>query len=101
MMPTPDREPTRRRADAPAAPDVRVHIETLVLEGFPPQEQGRIARAVEQELARLYATQETGRVIPETGVIDHVDAGSFEVAPGASPDAIGAQVARAIYRGLR
>lgn len=100
-MPMPERESTPHEINEPAAPDLRVHIETLVLEGFPPQDRGRVARAVEQELTRLYAAREAGRMVPRASIIDHMDAGSFDVAPGTLPDAIGAQIARAIYGGLK
>ena len=66
---------------------IELHIEELVLHGFAPGDRYRIGEAVEQELA-------------QGGEIVSVDDGAFEVAPGSRAEAVGAQVAKAVYGGL-
>lgn len=80
--------------------NLELHIEELVLHGFAPGDRHRIGDAVERELSRLFAEHglppnfETGFESPR------LDAGSFNFAPGSKPEAIGAEVARALYGGL-
>jgi len=81
--------------------NVRLHIEELVLEGFPPGDRYRIAAAVEAELARLFAEQEIPPGLAGGGTMPMLDGGSFDVAPHARPDHTGAQVAQAVYGGLK
>lgn len=79
---------------------IELHIEELVLHGFAPGDRHRIGDAVERELAQLFAE----RGVPphfETGFESpRLDAGSFNYAPGSSAEAIGAEVAHALYGGL-
>ena len=79
---------------------MRLRIEELVLDGFPPGDRYRIAAAVEAELARLFAEQGTPPGLTSGGAVPALDGGSFDMAPGARPDRIGAQVALAVYGGL-
>ncbi len=81
-------------------PDIELHIEELVLHGFSPADRYRIAEAVERELARYFSEQGISPALLAGGAIAHIDAGAFQMQPGARPDAIGAQVARAVHRGL-
>jgi len=82
--------------------DVILHIDELVLHGFAPTDRHRIADAVVGELSRLLG--EGG--LPEAWSagdrvhVQSVDAGRFEVAPGARADRIGNQIAQATYQGL-
>ena len=80
--------------------NVRLHIEELVLDGFPPGDRYRIAAAVEAELTRLFADRGVPPGLSSGGAVPAVDGGSFDVAPGARSDRIGAQVAQAVYGGL-
>lgn len=79
---------------------VELHIEELVLHGFPPQDRYRIGAAVEAELARLFAEQGVPPPLAQGGEMSHLDGGSFEVALGSRAEAIGSQVAEALYGGL-
>ena len=81
--------------------NIELHIEELVLHGFSPGDRYRIGEAVEQELTRLLADQGVPQSLAEVGEIASVDGGAFEVAPGARGDVVGAQVAKAVYGGLR
>ena len=72
----------------------RVHIQSLMLEGFSPSERHRIGDGVQSELRRLL--MESG--LPQTlESSPERPGGSFNVS--GSHD-LGAQVARAVYGGL-
>jgi hypothetical protein len=79
---------------------VSLHIETLVLDGFAPGDRYRIGAVVQQELERLVSTQGLPPLLAREGEIARLDGGEFQVAPSAKADAIGAQIARAVYGGL-
>jgi len=80
--------------------NVELHIEELVLRGFAPGDRYRIGEAVERELTRLLADRGVPQSLAEVGEIASVDGGAFEVAPGSRAEAVGAQVAKAVYGGL-
>jgi hypothetical protein len=81
-------------------PDVRVHIEELVLEGFAPSDRYWIGEAVERELARLLADGNLPPSLAAGGYLARVDGGSFELRPGATAEDIGSGVARRAHGGL-
>ena len=81
--------------------NVELRIEELVLEGFEQHHPYRIARAVEREFMRLFAEHGIPSSFLQKGRIDHLENGAFEVAPGARAEAIGVQVAQAVYLGWR
>lgn len=81
-------------------PDIELHIEELVLHGFSPADRYRVAEAIERELTRFFSEQDIPPALFAGGALAHLDAGAFQMQPGARPVAIGAQVARALYRGL-
>jgi len=80
--------------------NVELHIEELVLRGFAPGDRYRIGEAVECELARLFAEQDVPPALAQGGEFAHLDGGAFKVASGSKPEAIGAQVAQAVFGGL-
>jgi hypothetical protein len=58
-------------------------------------------RAVRGELERLIREEGVPAAFSRGGELASLDAGSIEVQPSASPEEIGAQVARSLYGGLR
>ena len=80
---------------------VKLHIEELVLHGFPPQDRQRIAQAVQQELTRLLSQGPVPSALTGGGAIPQLDGGEFHVRHGATPEQTGAQVARNLYGGLK
>jgi hypothetical protein len=79
---------------------IDLHIEELLLVGFPSGERARIGEAVQAELTRLLATERAPSGVAAMDGAAELRGGSFEVAPGAGPERIGAQVARTVYHGL-
>lgn len=77
-----------------------IHIEELVLHGFEPSNRVRIGEAFQRELTRLFADQGPPTLIRQGGGSAHVDGGEFQMRPGSTADAIGGQIAIAVYRGL-
>ena len=81
--------------------NIELHIEELVLHGFSHGDRYRIAEGVEQELTRLLADRGVPESLAQGGEVASVDAGAFEVAQGSRAGVVGAQVAKAVYGGLR
>lgn len=81
------------------ASSVRLHIDELVLHGFPAGSRHSIGEATQQELSRLLIERGVPEGMLNPREIARVDAGSFQVARSAKPDAIGALVADAVYGG--
>jgi hypothetical protein len=81
--------------------DLDLNIEELVLRGFPGRDRDRIMQAVQEELERLIREEGVPAALCRGGELASLDGGSFEVQPSASPEEIGAQVARSLYGGLR
>jgi hypothetical protein len=81
-------------------PDIELHIKELVLHGFAPGDRYRIGDAMERELARLFTEQGTSSPLAQGSETQRLDGGSFEVKPGSRAEAIGVQVAQAVYGGL-
>ena len=61
-----------------------------MLHGFAPGDRYRIADAVERELARLFAEQGVPPSLAQEAEVAQLDAGAFEIAPGAKVEAVGA-----------
>lgn len=81
--------------------DVELHLEELVLHGFSPGDRYRIGEAVERELTRLFIEQGVPPSLAQGGEVGRLDGGMFKVAPGSKAEAIGAQIAQAVYGELR
>lgn len=81
-------------------PDIEMHIEELVLHGFPPGDRLRIGEAVERELARLLGVRGLPPSFAQGGQISLLDGGTFEATSREQPEIIGARVARAVYQCL-
>ncbi|HEY9405594.1 MAG TPA: hypothetical protein VIQ24_23290 [Pyrinomonadaceae bacterium] len=84
------------------AAEIELHIEELVLDGFAAADRYRIGDAVERELSRLFAEHGVPASLAAGLDAPHLDAGAFPFVPGNSaPEKIGAQVAQAVYGGLK
>jgi hypothetical protein len=89
-----------RHATARPVRPVHIHIEELRLAGFDPRQRYRIADALERELARLLNARSGDHVFAPPGQTASVDAGTFSFRTDASPEQIGAEIARAAFRGI-
>ena len=82
-------------------PGVKVHIEELVLEGFPPGDRYRISSAMEQELAWLMGEERASGWQQRPLALERMMGGTFHLKAGAKPQAAGIEIARAVFRSLR
>jgi hypothetical protein len=81
-------------------PDIELEIEELMLHGFALADRHPIGDAIRRELARLFAEQGVPAGLAAGGAIPYLDGGGFQLGAGVTPDAVGVQVARAVYGGL-
>lgn len=79
---------------------LELHIEELVLRGFAPGDRRDIGEAAERELSRLFAEQGVPPSLARGREVARLDGGAFEVKPGSGAEAIGFQVAQAVYGGF-
>jgi hypothetical protein len=78
---------------------VEIEIEELSLDGFAPADRFRIADSIKRELARLIGEQGPKDLASQRS-LRRLNGGSFQVAPGASAEGVGGQVAHAVHGGL-
>jgi len=83
-----------------ARPSLELHIDELVLHGFPTGDRRRIGEAVEHELTSLLAEQTGLPPWLASREVARVDGGAFEVTSNARPEMIGVRVAQMVYRQL-
>ena len=81
-------------------PAVQVHIDELVLHGFAPADQHRIADAVQAELAHLFAEQGISATLRQGGAANRLQGNAINITPTMRGETIGAQVARSVYGSL-
>jgi hypothetical protein len=78
---------------------LEVHIDELLLVGFRGADSERIGTAARRELERLVGEQ--GTPWPRGGGdLVVLRAGSFRLEPDASPEGVGIEIGRAVYRRL-
>ncbi|HZF09069.1 MAG TPA: hypothetical protein VFE33_09790 [Thermoanaerobaculia bacterium] len=76
---------------------IDLHIEELILDGFPPGDRHRIGAAVERELTRLFTERGLPPGLARGSETAQIDGGSFEAKPGGRAEGVGGQVAKAVY----
>lgn len=81
-------------------PDIELHIDELVLQGFLPGNRHRIVQAVERELTRLFSEQGAPPSLSQGGSFDQWEGGTFTMAPNANATSIGTQIAQTVYTGF-
>lgn len=74
---------------------IELHVDELVLDGFPGADAGAVAEAVRGELALLL-----GRRVPRLAAAESLDAGPVAAPQRGGEAAFGAEVGRAVYGGL-
>lgn len=91
--------PSRGRPQV-APTRVELHIGELALHGFDRVDPAQIRTSVRSELERLLIENGTPSSFGQGGDVAHLEGEAFTAASSANAGAIGAQIARAIYRGL-
>jgi hypothetical protein len=76
---------------------IELHIEELVLRGLPPGDRHRIADALQAELGRLLTERGISSSLAGDAQVARVDAGTFDVPPGATAVGIGTAVAQTLH----
>lgn len=79
----------------------RLHIEEMVLHGFGVVDRHRIGDAVQQELSRLLTEPGATGTLTRSAYRPMIDAGSVQVEPGLTPEAIGIKIAQSLHKGIR
>jgi hypothetical protein len=79
---------------------INLHIERLILEGIPAHESRSVRKTVERELARLLREGGLSHELHRGGALPDVPAGTIRVGHDRHPRRLGADVARAVYRGI-
>jgi hypothetical protein len=79
-------------------PRIDVHIEELVFHGIPPADRRAIREAIQREIAR--GLRAPGAPLTRDRSIERIDGGRVTWGGASAPQALGAQVARAVAGGL-
>jgi hypothetical protein len=82
------------------SPTIELHIDELVLEGFPMLDRERLGGAIRTELARLLTEQGAPSLLNQSGEIMNLPGGTLTAGQTADATALGVQIAHAIYVGL-
>lgn len=80
--------------------NVELHIESMVLDGFGDVDGATIGAAVERGLVRLFAERGVPANLHMETIQASIDAGTLRVSADDTPDAIGIQIAQAVYGGF-
>ena len=80
--------------------NVELHIDELVLHGLPYGQRYHIAVAIEAELKRLLDEGGLPPSLATGGRLPEMQVHNLQVADGAKPGAVGAQIAGSIYSSL-
>jgi undecaprenyl pyrophosphate synthase len=80
--------------------NIELHIQELVLYGFSQKDGERIQKEIEQELTRLFTKHGVPASFSDSYEITELKGVSFDVRAGMEVEAIGSQVAQAIYGGM-
>ena len=80
---------------------IALHINELVLHGFPTQTRHVVGDATQLELTRLLSAEGLPGFVSDATKSDAIDGGSFHVSPQAKPNAVGGLIAKAVYGGRR
>lgn len=85
----------------PANRVVTLHINELVLHGFPLQIRHAVGDATQSELTRLLTSTGLPEFVQTRSNSDAIDGGSFNLTPATRPHAVGSLIANAVYGGQK
>jgi hypothetical protein len=80
---------------------LELHIEELILQGFPGCDRDRMGSVITQELTRLFTEQGIPRSVQDRGESVRLPGVSFEVTTGSRVEVAGAEIAQKIYGGFQ
>ena len=80
--------------------DLEVHIEELVLDGFPADGRDDLAGAVEAELGRLFADSGLPDGLASGTSVELLDGGAFDTSASERPNSLGARIGHSVYQSL-
>jgi hypothetical protein len=80
---------------------VELHIGELVVEGLGALDSAEVGAAVRQELERLFEERGVPQSLTRSGRLAQVDGGQLSCPARPDASALGAQVARSVYRGVK
>jgi hypothetical protein len=80
--------------------NIELRVDELAMHGFEPSDRYRIGEAVQRELSRLFTEQGLPPSLAQGGEVARLDGGTWEAEPASAAEAIGSQVAQAVYRAL-
>ncbi|MEN6428239.1 MAG: hypothetical protein ABFE13_23055 [Phycisphaerales bacterium] len=89
-----------RHSNPNLPPSIELHIEELVLHGFPPGDRHHIQEAVRTELERLFAERGSPQAFSHGGERSHLDAGGFRLAADTRSETVGRQIAQSLFSSL-
>ncbi|HEV8515747.1 MAG TPA: hypothetical protein VGQ59_20835 [Cyclobacteriaceae bacterium] len=79
---------------------VELHIEELILHGFPRNERYSIGEAIEADLTRLFTEQGIPQLFSAGGSIPTLNAGTINLNSRPRAVSIGNNIASAVYKGF-
>lgn len=79
---------------------IELEIGELILDGFTAGDRDAIAASLTRELTRLLGAESAAPFAPARQSVDRVDGGSITLPAKRHPDAVGVELARAIYRSV-
>ena len=81
--------------------NIELHIDELILHGFPPRDRSRIGERLRHELSVMVTERGLPSWMARGARVAQLSGGDITVAPIATPGAIGGQLAEAVYGGLQ
>ena len=82
-------------------PNLEVHIEQLIVEGFPDINRHQLGESVKQELERHFAEHGIPTSLSRNQVLAKVSPNTINVASNSNDRTLGTQIAKAIHGGLK
>ncbi len=79
---------------------IEIHIEELVLHGFPPQEKYRIGEALQAALHNHFEEKGLPPVLSSGGYIPVIDSGTFDMHSTEQPRGKAENIAATVYKGF-
>jgi len=89
------------QGSTPGPESLEIHIEELVLHGFPQGHRHRIGEALKTELTTLLGNGGVPQKWKRTSDLLQLDGGTFTMESREKPEAIGVQIAQAVVDGLK